>query len=922
MNKILSYTFRLVFLSLGTLISVVGFGQVVSTAPSFPTVDDPIVITFDASEGNGGLSGFTGKVYAHTGVITNNSTSPSDWKYTQGTWGTANAPEMTSIGNDKYTLSIPNIKSFYGVPAGETVEQISILFRNEAGDKAGRNTDGSDIFITIYTGGLFANFLKPDNNAIYKIGETIEFETQSSESANHSITVNGATVKTGSGLSVSHSYTAAVAGNFTAIITADNGSSVAMDTINYVINPSVVTSAFPSSAKLGINYTSSTSITLGLYAPFKDYVYVIGDFNDWKVDTAFFMHRDADGASWHLNIPNLQAGEKYAFQYLVDGEIIIADPYSELVLDPNNDKNIDAATYPNPHPYPNGKTTGIATLIEMDKTPYAWEASGYTAPEENELIVYELLVRDFVAAHNYATILDTLDYLENLGINAIELMPVNEFEGNESWGYNPSFHMALDKYYGTPESFKKLIDECHKRGIAVILDVVHNHAFSQSPLCQLYWDVANFKPTSQNPFVNPDAKHDFNVGYDLNHESPALKSFVKQVMQYWLSEFKVDGFRFDLSKGFTQKNTLGDVGAWGEYDGARVNNIKRIYSEVKAINPDAYVILEHFASNNEEKELANYGCMFWGNLNHEATEAAMGYSSNFSSAHHTNRAWNNPKLIAYPESHDEERIMYKNLQFGNSNGGYSVKDINTALDRSELTWVVFSAIPGPKMMWQFQELGYDYSIDFNGRVGNKPIKWEYNVASNRRDVYEVFLEMNKLKTTYDAFDGADYGLDLAGKGKRVHLSNADQNFVVLGNFDVSTIDMIPDFQHTGMWYEYFSGDSIEVTDTKMSLSFDAGEYNVWTDKRIKTDFKIGSVRNLNSELKIYPNPATDKVYMELKNNTIDAVQLMDINGKVVKRVAFDSKRNYCSIDVADLTPGVYTVSIQSGSESIVSKLVR
>jgi 1,4-alpha-glucan branching enzyme len=922
MNKLLIKTSKITACMIAILASNLGFGQVVATSPSFPTISDAITITFDAAEGNGGLAGFTGAVYAHTGVITNNSTSPSDWKYTQGTWGTSNAPILTSQGNDKYTLNIANIKTFYGVPTGETVEQIAILFRNEAGDKAGRNSDGSDMFLTIYTGGLFANFTKPTNNAIYQIGETIELESQSSASGDHDIKIDGSSVKSGNGTTVSHSYVAATAGNYDATLSVADGSSIATDTVDFVINPSVQTVAYPIGLKLGINYTSSTSITLGLYAPFKKYIYVIGDFNNWQVDTAYFMKRDPDNSSWHLSIPNLQSDKEYAFQYLVDGEILIADPYSELVVDPNNDKNIDALTYPNPHPYPVGKTTGIATLISMNKTPFTWESTSFEAPKENELIVYELLTRDFVAAHNYQTILDTLDYLEQLGINAIEFMPVNEFEGNESWGYNPSFHMALDKYYGSPESFKSLIDECHKRGIAVILDVVYNHAFSQSPLCQLYWDATNFKPSNQSPYANPDAKHDFNVGYDLNHESPALRAFVKHVMEYWLTEYKVDGFRFDLSKGFTQKNTLGNVGAWGEYDGARVNNIKRIYSEVKAINPNAYVILEHFANNTEEKDLANYGCMFWGNLNHQATEGAMGYTSNFSSSHHVNRGWSNPKLIAYPESHDEERIVYKNLQYGNSSGEYSVKDINTALDRTELTWVIFSAIPGPKMMWQFQELGYDYSIDFNGRVGNKPIRWEYNVASNRKDVYEVFSEMNNLKTTYDAFDGADYGLDLGGKGKRVHLSNTTQNFIVLGNFDVTEIDMVADFQHTGMWYEYFSGDSLDVTDAKMSLTFDAGEYNVWTDKRIKTNFKIGSVRDLESDLDIFPNPSAELVQVSLKNRTIDTIQLVDISGKTVAEFTFDSKSSSRSVKVADLTPGLYTLVVKSGNETVVSKLVR
>ena len=103
---------------------------------------------------------------------------------------------------------------------------------------------------------------------------------------------------------------------------------------------------------------------------------------------------------------------------------------------------------------------------------YNWQNTNFTAPENKNLLIYELLVRDFVQKRNYQTLIDTLGYLDKLGINAIELMPPGEFENNESWGYNPSFHMALDKYYGTPEKFKEFVDSCHGRGIAVIVDMV------------------------------------------------------------------------------------------------------------------------------------------------------------------------------------------------------------------------------------------------------------------------------------------------------------------------------------------------------------------------------------------------------------------------------------------------------------------
>lgn len=97
-----------------------------------------------------------------------------------------------------------------------------------------------------------------------------------------------------------------------------------------------------------------------------------------------------------------------------------------------------------------------------------------------------------------------------------------------------------------------------------------NHAFGQCPLVRMWWDPALNAPSAESPYFNTVAKHDYNVGYDFNHESEATKNFRDRVFTYWLNEYNVDGYRFDLSKGFTQNNTLGDVGAWGAYDASRI----------------------------------------------------------------------------------------------------------------------------------------------------------------------------------------------------------------------------------------------------------------------------------------------------------------------------------------------------------------
>ena len=193
----------------------------------------------------------------------------------------------------------------------------------------------------------------------------------------------------------------------------------------------------------------------------------------------------------------------------------------------------------------------------------------------------------------------------------LNLMPVNEFEGNESWGYNPSFYFAADKYYGPKNDLKRFIDECHKRDIAVILDIVLNHSYGRSSFVRLYSSGDFGPPTEENPWYNVISPNPvFSWGYDFNHESEQTKQLVDRINKYWLEEYKFDGFRFDFTKGFT--NTPGDGGS---FDQSRINILKRMADNIWEVDSSAYVILEHFAPNSEEQVLSDYGMMIWGNLN-------------------------------------------------------------------------------------------------------------------------------------------------------------------------------------------------------------------------------------------------------------------------------------------------------------------
>jgi 1,4-alpha-glucan branching enzyme len=467
-------------------------------------------------------------------------------------------------------------------------------------------------------------------------------------------------------------------------------------------------------------------------------------------------------------------------------------------------------------------------------------------PEPKNLVIYELLVRDFVATHDYKTIKDTLNYFVRLGVNAIELMPFNEFEGNNSWGYNPNFYFAPDKYYGTKNDLKALIDACHGKGIAVIQDIVLNHSFSSSPMVQLYYSgtPSTGAPTADNPWYNVAARHPFNVGFQFNHESQATKYFVKNVLSWWMKEYHIDGYRFDLAKGFTQVDygtSDAAVGPWGQYDASRVAIWKDYNNTMKAIDPKFYVILEDFASNDEENELANEGMMTWNNLSGQAEQATMGYNDSggswdISALFYNTFSFTNPyALVSYFESHDQERLQFKNGMYGNASGTYSIKNLPTGLKRDEMGAAFMFSSPGPKMVWQFGERGYDISIDNGGRLGIKEPHWEYMADPDRRALFALYAKMIKLKIKNPVFTTTNYQYNLGGVSpiKNIQLNGADgTNVEVVGNFGVIPQTGDIPFAAIGTWTDALTGATINVTTLPFSMTLAPGEYHVYSNRAL------------------------------------------------------------------------------------------
>jgi glycosidase len=934
---------QIFFYTLVLLNSVV-FSQAVITNPEFPTENEPIEITFNIAEmSNTSLLGYTGTVYTHTGVNTN----LGEWQHVIESWGdNSTQPTLTRIGTDLYSITIENPREFYNITAA-TEHVLSLNFVLRSAD-ASKKTE--DLFVSIFHEEQNVKILEPKNFPVYPLpGEEIEIVALTSGADSLSLFLNNQLHTVSYEDTLRTTIIASGIGRQLIILVAESHGSVYRDSSHFYVREEPIIENIPSGMKPGINYLDNTSVLLVLYAPNKKFVYTIGDFNNWEFDPdtsatwqfedEYYFKITPDSTTYWTTLTNLTPGQEYRFQYLVDGNLRIADPYSDKILE-QEDNFISDATYPNLIPYPTDKTKYSVSVLQTAQSPFQWEATEYEKPDQTNLIIYELLLRDFIAAHDYKTLIDTLDYLDNLGVNAIELMPINEFEGNESWGYNPSFYFAPDKYYGPKDDLKRFVDECHKRNIAVILDIVLNHSYGRSSFVRLYSSGDYGPPTEENPWYNVNSPNPvFSWGFDFNHESEQTKVLVDRINRYWLEEYNFDGFRFDFTKGFT--NTPGDGGG---YDQSRIGILKRMSDNIWEFDSTAYVILEHFAPDDEEKNLSDYGMMIWGNNNYNYGEAALGYNtsnkSNFSRISYNEHSFTKPHLVGFMESHDEERLMYKNLIHGNSGEDYDIKELNTALNRIKLAATFFITIPGPKMIWQFGELGYDFSIDYNGRVGNKPIKWDYFADVNRKKLYKTYSALNFLKLNYEAFSTTDFFVALSGSNKLIQLNHETMDVLIIGNFGIESSTVLPNFQHTGIWYNYFSGDTLDVANLQTTMTLEPGQFHIFTTEKLPTP-ETDILLDIDNENELLPqkfsmsqnypnpfNPTTTITYsipsLDKNFNQMVILKIFNLLGQEMTTLINKplAPGNYeIQFDASNFSSGIYFYSLSAGEFHNTKKMI-
>lgn len=862
--KILSFT-----LLMGVFFESSLIGQIVSITPATANAEEQVMVTFDANLGNAELAGAS-KVYMHHGIVTNSPTGTS-WQNVIGNWGQDDGiGEMTAVVNEpgKWQLNFtPTLRAYFNAAEGTNIFRISAVFRSADGTTKGTIAAGTYPFGNVTASGDFYINLNIPNYITFSAPTA----TESFLSAGQTINISGSTSSaatnlqilldngTGfeevaallSGSSISYAYTPAQAEFLQIKVRATiNGETVETQTTHQVIlYQTNLTAALPAGMISGINYdaTDNTKVTLVLQAPGKTYGYAVGDFSNWQALPQHQMNKTPDGEYFWIELNNLTPLQDYVYQYWVDGNIKIGDPYADQVADPFNDSFIEETIFPNLPDYTRADL-GIATVFKTDQVPYTWAATEltYQRPAVNDLVIYELHIRDFLASHSYNDLIDTLNYLKRLGIDAIELMPINEFEGNDSWGYNPSYYFAVDKYYGTKNDLKRFVEAAHANGLAVIQDVVLNHSFSQSPLVRLYYNNATNKTTPDNPWYNVNTVGPYSWGYDFNHESQYTKDFMDRVNAYWINEFHIDGYRFDFTKGFTNYAPGGNIDG---FDQSRIDILKRMTDEIRLVDADCYIILEHWGGTAEEQVLGDYGMKLWRNRSYDYNPLTAGNSGgSFSNMQ-------DAKFVSFFNSHDEQRIAHEALTTGRSNGSYDIKNHLIMYERVKMAAAFTYLFPGPKMIWQFDELGYDININFNGRTGRKPLPWGvgglgYYEDSLRQYIHTVYEGVLGLRHELSANQLALASTNhlLTGNARRLQFDMPSSDLVVIGNFGLTTENINPAFTQTGTWYDYFSGDSISVSNASTLIALAAGEWHIYTTTR----FSEGSPLAVLT----YDNPVT------------------------------------------------------------------
>jgi 1,4-alpha-glucan branching enzyme len=469
-------------------------------------------------------------------------------------------------------------------------------------------------------------------------------------------------------------------------------------------NAPAVETNIPEAAEAPEEGTGKAPIEFSIFAPYNENVRLLGSWNGWK---PLKMKRDERGV-WRASVRLADGDYEYKFaliskSYFMPGQdVTISDPLaSEYTLDSRENSIV--------------RVRGGQRVF----TTYQWQHDATPLPKNNELIIYEMHVRDFSGGRGdftgsegrpgtFRDAIAKLDYLADLGINAIELMPINEFPGDYSWGYAQRSIYAVENSYGTPDELCEFVDEAHKRGIRIIHDAVYNHMESEAPLTRIdytYWFYGQ-NPDEPGLQFGPKFNYEF---YDEQLGIHPAREHVIEAMQTWIDRYHMDGIRFDCTRALRYFELL----EWFHQVIHNRVNFKPFYTIAEHIPQDPAI-----AGAGGPMDAAWHDDFF-----RQISAAVVGVE------HHGRQPFDTTALLSvmdgrnqgfgapvntihYTENHDEQRTMWLLGAAANTFGEAAVR-------RLKLGASLLLLSPGVPMLWMGQEFGFSAEKALEPR----PLDW-------------------------------------------------------------------------------------------------------------------------------------------------------------------------------------------------------
>jgi len=513
-----------------------------------------------------------------------------------------------------------------------------------------------------------------------------------------------------------------------------------------------------------LDLMAAGTATFVFYAPHKRYVSLVGDFNGWDT-RAHPLVTDGHGL-WWTTLPH-PGPARYGFYVAIDDQahVWVGDPYATQVV---------------------WSERGPWGIVPQP-SDFAWQDLGWQTPPLRDLVIYELCVRDFAGYWqanqpfygNLRELTSYVPYLKELGINAVELMPIQAFPGASSWGYNPVFYFAIAQTYGGPADLKHFVNECHGHGIAVILDVAFNHAWGEHPYYRIYPPLysANGEPLADwNPFFHhtPPGVNMWG-GVDWDHFTPETTRYFQDCLRFWLQEYHIDGFRFDWAGGVDYDSREPLRPGFHPYHG-----MSALGWAARQVKPDCLLIAEFWPveGSHPDKSAAKLvretpiGAVWNGDFHHTLDDVLnqrwqWEQQDIFRALGGFREAgfWSADETVNYSCSHDEVRPEHE-IKF------YSWPHIPRpaemsvgamALAKGLLGLIALFAVPGVPMIYAGQEFGEDAprTIDF------QPLHWGKLLQPPHAEHNQAVMRLIAARRAHPALrsDHVEfYGDDFAREG--------------------------------------------------------------------------------------------------------------------------------------------------------------